>query len=280
MTLLVALVGAGIGVGLLLIVDGLRPRSSSAGEEQPDRQRIDLRRCGLALAGGVPLLVLTRWPIAGLAGAALGWFGRELFGARAAQEHAIARTEAIATWTEMLRDTLSGAHGLEEAITTTAEMAPGPIYAEVTALAVRLQRRPLQSALQDLGEDLAHPIGDLVVAALSLAAQGASGDLRELLGTLAVAARDEASMRLRIEATRARLRTAVRVIAMCTGATALGLVLLNRSYLDAYEDPLGQVVLAGVLGAWGIALCWLSRMGDYVSPERFLAVADTRSPAA
>ena len=29
--------------------------------------------------------------------------------------------------------------------------------------------------------------------------------------------------------------------------------------------------LAVVLSAWGVALWWLGRMGDYVAPERFLA---------
>ena len=215
--------------------------------------------------------MLTRWPVAFVAGFAAGWFAPDLVGAKAAQQQAIARTEALASWTEMLRDTLAGAHGLEEAIVTSATVAPEAIHTEVAALAERLRRQPIEEALDDFGRDLAHPIGDLVVTALMLAAGGSSGDLRELLGTLAVSARDEAGMRLRVEATRARLRTAVRVISLCTASTALGLVVLNRSYLESYEGAVGQVVLAVVLTAWGVALWWLGRMGDYVAPERFLA---------
>jgi Flp pilus assembly protein TadB len=105
-----------------------------------------------------------------------------------------------------------------------------------------------------------------------LAASGAVGDLVELLGTLAVAAREEASMRLRVEAARARLRTAVRVIAGVTLAMALGLILLNRGYIDVYATASGQVVLAVVVGLWGLALWWLARMGEFIAPDRFLAV--------
>ena len=43
-------------------------------------------------------------------------YSRALFGGRAAREAGVARTEAIATWTEMLRDTIGAAHGLEAAI--------------------------------------------------------------------------------------------------------------------------------------------------------------------
>ena len=270
MTLLAALAGFGFAAGMWLVVTGARPLPPvDVSETEP--HPLDLRRLLFGVAAGLLLLVLTRWPVAFGAGFAAGWFAPDLIGAKAAQQRAIARTEALASWTEMLRDTLAGAHGLEEAIVTSATVAPEAIHTEVAALAERLRRQPIEEALDDFGRDLAHPIGDLVVTALMLAAGGSSGDLRELLGTLAVSARDEAGMRLRVEATRARLRTAVRVISLCTASTALGLVILNRSYLESYETVTGQVVLALVLSAWGLALWWLGRMGDYVAPERFLA---------
>jgi Flp pilus assembly protein TadB len=81
-------------------------------------------------------------------------------------------------------------------------------------------------------------------------------------------------MRLRVEASRARLRTSVRVITGCTVATAAGLVLLNTSYLSSYGTPLGQVVLAGVASSWAAALVWLSRMANFAAPERFLGGPD------
>jgi hypothetical protein len=271
MTLVVALAGASFAIGLYLVVDGLRPVAVAEPSVASSRNPVDLRRLGGGLAGGLSLLLVTRWPVAAAAGFVAGWFAPDLVGAKAAQREAVARTEALASWTEMLRDTLAGAHGLEEAIVTSASVAPEAIHTEVAALAERLRRQPIEEALDDFGRELAHPIGDLVVTALMLAAGGSSGDLRELLGTLAVSARDEAGMRLRVEATRARLRTAVRVISLCTASTAIGLVVLNRSYLESYESATGQVVLALVLSAWGLALWWLGRMGDYVAPERFLA---------
>lgn len=281
MALLATLVGVLFAAGLLLIVSGLRPRSADR-PVRPGRRHISehapARRVAVALACGLVALAFTRWPVAAAGVAAAGWCAPELFGSRQARERAVARTEAIASWAEMLRDTMAGSHGLEEAVITTADVAPAAIRSEVTRLAVRLEREPLKTCLEEFADELAHPTGDLVVTALLLAADGSVGDLTDLLGTLAVAAREEAAMRLRVEAARARIRTAVRVIAVVTGTTAGGLIVLNRSYLDAYGTVEGQIALTVVVACWGAGLWWLSRLGDYVTPERFLALAREETP--
>lgn len=275
MTFVFALTGAGIAAGLWLVGDGLRRRPPPQIVRQagpPPWDVVDARPRLLAAAGlGLPALLITRWPVAGVALGAAGWYATDLVGSRAEQNLATARTEAVAAWTEMLRDTMAGAHGLEEAIVTTASVAPTAIEAEVTRLALRLEHQPLDVALGAFAVDLAHPTGDLVVTSLALASQGSVGDLGELLGTLAQAARDEAGMRLRVDAARARLRTAVRVIGGCTATTGLGLILFNRRYLDVYRSVTGQVVLALVAGCWAVSLRWLASMGRFVAPERFLA---------
>lgn len=273
MTLLSALCGVLAAAGVLLVVDGLRGMGTAKPAPARPGARVEGIRAWRAVGLGVAGLAVTRWPVAAVVLAAVGWFWTELFGSGRAREQAIARTEAIASWTEMLRDTMAGAHGLEEAAVTTAAVAPDAIRPEVTALAVRIERQPFDVALEGLARDLDHPTGDLVVTALKIAAHGSVGDLSELLGTLAIAARDEAAMRLRVEAVRARLRTAVRVIAAVTGGTVLGLIVLNRPYLEVYSKPAGQLVLAGVAALWMAAVWSLSRMSRFVGPERFFAAS-------
>lgn len=273
MTALVVFTTALMLAGVWLVVDGFRnaPTSPPSGTRQRIQFPTDFRTRSLqALAGAVALGVTTRWPVAVIGGAMLGWWARDLFAGKGTRDAEVARTEAIASWTEMLRDTLSGAHGLEETLIASAGVAPEPIRKEVVTLATSLEREPIQVALSRFADDLAHPTGDLVVAALRLAARGSTGDLAELLGTLAETARDECAMRLRVEAARSRMRTAVRVITGCTLATAVGLALFNRQYLDVYDEALGQAVLAGIAGFWGLSLWWLTRMGRFVAPDRFL----------
>lgn len=282
MNLIGAVLGAGFAAGLILLVGGLRLRNGGASPGGPPpgpREVADFRRrAAVALAGAGPVAVATRWPVAAVGVGTVGWFSRELFGSRAARDRGTAKTEAIAAWTEMLRDTIAGAHGIEESITATATVAPLPIRDEVTALAARIEREPLDAALRALAVELAHPTADLVVTSLALAARGAVGDLGELLGSLAAAARQEAGMRLEVEAARSRLRTSVRVISACTIAMAVGLVLLNPTYVEVYASTSGQVVLGGVTVLWGGALWWLARMGEFTAPERFLAVPEPGDP--
>jgi Flp pilus assembly protein TadB len=269
MNALIAILGVGLGVGVYLVLSGL------AGDDHARRAvpvlPPPLRTAAIRAVGcGAIVFALTRWPVAAIACGAMAWFAPDLLGGKAAREEATARTEAIASWTEMLRDTIASAHGLESAITATAPIAPVAIRPEIRALAATIERRPLPEALTQLAVDLDHPIGDLVVAALSMAATGSVRDLADLLGELASTARDEAAMELRVEAGRARIRTAVRVITGCTVATAVGLIVLNPDYVDVYATPLGQVTLAVIASCWGVSLWWLTQMSRFQRPERFL----------
>lgn len=280
MTALIALLGAGFAAGLMLLATGARRSAPTPARGRRSPLPADVqRRASRAAAAGFGILVLTRWPVAAVACGLLGWFSSDLLGGRAHREAGVARTEAIASWTEMLRDTIAAAHGLEAAITATAPVSPEAIRAEVMSLAVAIEREPLPRALQRLATDLAHPIADLVVSALAVAASGSVRELAELLGTLAAAARDEAGMQLRIEAARARMRTAVRVITGCTILTAAGLVALNPGYVEVYSSALGQVTLSLIAICWGLALWWLARMSEFRAPERFLISDPTTAGA-
>ncbi len=276
MTALALLCGAGVGLGLLLIImgaGGRPPRPPAAGRR--DHASVLVERLGLrlVLAAGAGVLVglVTRWPVGALLAAAAGALAPELAGGTADQKATVARTEAVAGWAEMLRDTLAGAAGLEQAIIATAPVAPAPIRPEVAALAARLDRQRLTVALRAFAEELADPTGDLVVAALVLASERQARRLGELLGALARAARDDATMRLRVEAGRARTRTSARIVVGATVAMAAGLVVLNRGYLAPYDSALGQLVLGLVGLLFGGAFWWLSRMARIPAPERLLA---------
>ncbi len=267
-------VGLGIGTGALLIVDGLRHGITPAVVRTRGRASLvggDWSRRGVhAAIGGVVVLVVAGWPVAAVAAGVFGWYATELLGNRARIEASIERTEAIAGWTEMLRDTIGAAHGLESAITATAAVAPTPIHAEISALAGRLNHQRLDQALEALAVELDHPIGDLIVAALTAASQSSVRELAGLLSTLAASARDEATMQLRVDAARGRVQTAVRVVSITTLVTAIGLVLFNPRYVTVYATPVGQAVLAAVCACWGLALSWLTRMSRFTQPERFL----------
>ena len=273
MTALAALCGAGVGLGLLSVIVGWRgvdlprPARDSA---RPKVARANLR-IGLAVGAAVVVGAATGWPVGALLAALAGWGAPGLLAGAKGGTLAVARIEAIAGWAEMLRDTMAGAAGLEQAIVATATVAPLPIRAEVVTLATRLEGERLAPALRAFADEVADPTCDLVVAALILAAEHQAQRLGELLGSLAQAARDQATMRLRVEAGRARTRTSVRVIVGATGGLALGLAILNRGYLAPYDTAVRQLVLLLVGGVFAAAFMWLARMTRPATVERFLA---------
>ncbi|MFE1411350.1 transcriptional regulator [Streptomyces sp. NPDC058746] len=244
------LLGAGIYLSLWLAVIGTRPHAQAAAAQRwrlPDG--IDGRRIAVAGAAAVLGGAVTGWPVAGILTAVAVLGLPQLLGR---DKKAAARTEkleAIAVWAEMLRDTLSAAAGLEQAILATAPVAPPALRTEINALSARIEGdKPLGEALRSLADEIEDPVADMVVAALVMAAERQARQLAALLGQLASATREQVSMRLRIDAGRARVRTSVRVITLTTLGMAVGLIVLNRSYLQPYSTSFGQLMLA-VVGA-------------------------------
>ncbi len=272
-TALAGLLGAGVGLGLVLAWAGWRGVTLPRSARSPTRPKVERAtlRLGLAAGGAVVVGAATGWPVGALLAGLAGWGLPGLLGGSKGRGDGLARIEAVAGWAEMLRDTMAGAAGLEQAIVATATVAPLGIRAEVATLAVRLEGERLAPALRDFADEVADPTMDLVVAALVLAAEHQASRLGELLGSLAQAARDQATMRLRVEAGRARSRTSVKVVVGVTAGLALGLAVLNRSYLAPYDSALGQLVLLLVGAMFAGAFVWLSRMTRPSAPERFLA---------
>lgn len=282
-TITAAALGLGTATGVLLIVAACR-RTSAAGAPargagllrtvrgRPGDRRALMR---LTVAAGAGLLtgVVTGWVVGAVLASAAVWFLPQLVGPDRAHARRVARIEAIASWTEMLRDVLSAAAGLEQAILATAPLAPGAIRGEIATLTARLESgQRLAPALRALAGELADPTADLVLAALVLAAERQARQLGVLLGSLATTARGQAAMRMRVEIGRARTRTSVRVIVATTLAFAAAVVVLNRAYLDVYNTATGQFVLLFIGGLFAAGFAWLARIATSGRQTRVLAL--------
>jgi Flp pilus assembly protein TadB len=230
---------------------------------------------------GLAVLVVTRWPIAaiGTGVLVLGWNG--LAGGAAEERRSMARLEALAAWTESLRDTIAGAVGLEQAIPASMRASSPVLQQPLRALVDRMHTRvPLPDALRSFADDLNDPSADLVVAALILNAKLRGPGLRDMLGALATSARAELDMRRRVEADRRATRRSVRIVVGVSVGTAIGLAVFNHSYVEPYDDVLGQLVLCLVIALYGAGFMWLRRLAKYEMPSRFLTSSGRASGAA
>ena len=276
----IAALAAGVALGLLLVIAGVSGRPVLEGIGGGARRVIGgpgVTRAACCVGAFVVVWAVTGWIVGGVLAALAVAALPGVLGGRAQREKAIARTEAIASWTEMIRDSIVAASGLEEAIVATASVAPAPIETEVRRLVLRLEHQRLPDALVAFGEDLDHPSGDLVVAALVIAARMEASDLSSLLSRLAEATRGEARMRIRVEVGRSRVRTATKVIVGVVAVAVVFLALVNREYLEVYDTTAGQFVLA-IVGAIFATGGWLlTRMARIDLPDRFTARATSPS---
>jgi tight adherence protein B len=272
---LAALAG-GAGIGVLISVAGVTGRPLLHGA--PTRNGWfgsgrSLARAATVTGATLVTFAATGWLVGAVLAGVAAWALPGVLGGRSARQAAIGRTEAIASWTEMIRDSIVAASGLEEAIVATAPVAPPAIAPEVRALVLRLEHQRLPDALVAFGHDLNHPSGDLVVAALAIATRMEASDLSGLLSRLAEATRGEARMRIRVEVGRARVRTATKVIVGVVVLAVVFLTVVNRGYLAVYDSAGGQVMLGVVGGIFALGGWLLTRMAAIDMPERFTARA-------
>ncbi|MFF4501620.1 type II secretion system F family protein [Streptomyces sp. NPDC001401] len=238
------------------------------------------RRMVLAMTAGVIAGALTSWPVAAVLTTVALLTLPGLLGPDRAATRRTERMEALATWTEMLRDTLSAAAGLEQAVLATADIAPAALETELCRLAAAVRSgHPLPVVLRAFAEDVDDPLADVVVAALVMAASQQASHLAPLLGELAESVREQVAMRQRIDAGRASVRTGVRVTVSITLGMAVGLVVFNRPYLDPFNTLTGQAVLAVVGVLFAASFTYLTAIGRIDDPIRLIGPATSRATA-
>ena len=258
--------------GIVLLARELTRRGAAPGK--PPRRRLRAgratrRRVLLALAAGVVVLAVTRWPVATIAAVLAVLFVPSVISTRAAMQRA-AVLEGLEQWTRRLSDMLTASRGLEDALEASARQAPAAIAPAVQALSRRLAaREPAETALRAFAADICDPAGDRIAAALIIATGRRGGSVRDVLNALArILARDVAARR-EIEADRAQHRTTVKWLTLFVlGFTVFAI--LNRSYSAPYGTVAGQVVMALVMALYGAGLAWLSHLGSVPAPGRFL----------
>ena len=266
--------GLAVGLGVLLLIQGIRGKAVVPSMEDiaPGmKPEVALAWFSGGLLFGLLVFAVTGWIVLAVALGGIVMFGHRLIGGRKEREIHVARTEAIASWAEMIRDNMAAAAGLEQALTASAAYAPEAIQTEVKRFANRVDRLSLVEALRLLAEDLDHPSADLIVVSLANAARMEARELGPLLSRLAESIRGDVRMRLRVEVGRARIRTSARIVVITTLATILFMFIFSRDLLSAYDTLLGQAWLVVVLSVFAMGAWLLKVYGKVEMPERFSA---------
>lgn len=273
-----ALIAAGIGAAVVLLLAAVRGGLTTPvapGRLQELRRRVlsptGSARLAAATVCAVLTLVVTAWPVAALAAAALvvGW--PRLFGGARAERRRVAELEALVMWTEALRDTVTARASLEQAIPATAVHAAPPIRPALVRLVGRLRARvPLDTALLGLAAELDDASADKVIGALVLNSRRRGTGLASVLGALAASGRAELDSRRRISAGRASMRRSVQLVVVITVGFAGFLATFSRDYVAPYRSVAGQFALAVVVALFAMGFLWLRRLAAGEPARPFL----------
>jgi len=270
--------GLALGGSVLLLVLALRGWRPPPPKGGPAKSRSKVlwgiqarRRAAAAAVAGLVIAAVTRWPVAVGATVTVIYLWPTMFGGGRAATGQVERLEALATWTESLRDSIAGSIGLEEAIRHSLTAAPAVLHPALQRLEGRIRVQiPLPQALAAFAEEFDDSSADLVLAALILNSRLRGPGLVATLSALATAAREEIDMRRRIEEGRKSLRRTALVIVGATALFAGGLTVLSRDYVAPYSTPFGQLMLAIVLSVFAGGLMWIRSAANLKPPGRFL----------
>jgi len=280
-----AVVGLGVGVGLVLIWLSLVSPRPVKRQARLGRTREALDRAGLtgtsvtglwavcaatATVVFVAVEVVSRTVSVSLAFGSLAGYlpvamvvGR---GRRRQRELAEVWPEAVDNLASAVRAGMS----LPEALTQLGHRGPEPLREPFSAFGADYQvTGRFGESLDRLKQRLADPVGDRVVEGLRIAREVGGGELGSLLRNLSGFLRDDARTRSELESRQAWTVNGAR-LAVAAPWLVLLLLCFQREVIARYASPAGVVVLAG-----GAALCLVAyrlmvRIGRLPTERRVL----------
>ena len=282
-----ALVGLGVGVGLLLIWSAFfLPKAQRTRSSSPGRLRMLLDRAGLGqvsvtgfavlcsvLTIGATLLIqlVSRTPPVAVAfGLMAGYLPVVVVAGRARRrqrEFAEVWPEAVDNLASAVRAGLS----LPDALSGLGTRGPQPLRDAFDQFALDYQvSGRFGESLDRLKARLADPTGDRVVEGLRIAREVGGGELGRLLRNLSGYLRDDARTRSEMEARQAWTVNGAR-LAVAAPWLVLLLMTFQTEVIRRYASPAGVLVLVVGAAACVVAYRLMMRIGRLPIERRILS---------
>ncbi|MFD0867066.1 type II secretion system F family protein [Tessaracoccus lubricantis] len=279
--MVVVALGCAVGLGLTLVVAGLRrtvpaPSTGSSTDLWTSALRwwttlTPRRRAwfGGAGAAGALVTVVTGWLPALLLVPGTAIIIPLLLMAPPNRE--IEVIAALDRWVRLLATSLSSGKSIRDAIFATRHQVPTVLTGPVGRLCIRLdQRWTMRDALFALADELCSADADAVVAALVIAAGRGGAGARATLAALSDNSQDRLRALREVAAERAKPRAVVRQVTYITLAVLGAALLFNGTFFAPYRSPLGQLLAVTLAAAYLGCLVVLRRQTVPPMAPRFL----------
>ena len=224
-----------------------------------------------AAAGFVGLLVTRNLVVGVVVGAGVVLWPMIVGGGKT-ERAALAKLEALAEWTEALRDLAQRGSGLESVIPRTVDTASDVLVGPLRLLSRRLSVKvPLPEALSRFADEVDDASADTVVAALALSARQRRGRLSDVLGTLSGALRDELEQRTKVMRERNVIRREAAQVAVLTGVLVIGAGLFAPPSLPAEGGTAAQLLPLVLAAAFVFVFSRVRKLAEPELQARFLS---------
>jgi tight adherence protein B len=282
-----ALVGLGVGVGLMLVWSAFfLPRSAPGGTRTSGRAAALLARAGLGqvsvtgfvalcvVCGVVTMLVLEAVsgtpPVAVAFGLMGAWLPVAIVSGRARRR----QRELAEVWPEAVDNLVSAVRAgmsLPDALSALGARGPEPLREAFDAFALDYQvTGRFGECLDRLKDRLADPVGDRVVEGLRIAREVGGGELGRLLRNLSAYLRDDARTRSELEARQAWTVNGAR-LAVASPWLVLLFMSFQSDVIHRYASPAGVAVLVVGAAACVVAYRLMMRIGRLPVERRILS---------
>lgn len=282
------LLGLCLGAGLFLIWWSFWERPANSRRRRAHRNgalRSRLDRAGLhdvrvsalvvlsaacTVVGGLVTWALTGGTVFGICAAIVATFlPWALLGQRMRRRAKQLRT----VWpdvVDLLRSAIRAGMSLPEALSQLQHRGPEAVQPAFARFAADYRATgQFIPALDALKAELADPVADNIVESLRVTREVGGTDLGRLLGTLSEFLRESSRTRSELEA---RQSWTVNAARLSVAAPWLILLLMTSqpAAVQAYDSPVGAVVLLGGLAISMVAYRLMLRLGALPEPERVL----------
>ena len=194
----------------------------------------------------------------------------------------MARSEDLARWCEMVRDSVRAGNTLRAAFDATARpgLVGDSLRVPVRLLSDHCEAMPVSAALRRFADDVADPIGDQIVLSLVMVEEQGGRDFVPVLSEIVESVRRGAAMRRRVETGRARTYAATRSTIGITILLAVLMSVFASDFMSPFDSVVGQFWMA-IVGATFTAAVWAMIPLSKPEPEpRLLATMATPGVAS
>ena len=180
--------------------------------------------------------------------------------------------QSLDRWVRVVAATMSSGKSILDSLRLSVRQVPPPLRDPLVMLVRRLDDRwTPQQALRALADELSSPDADAVVASLILSVERGGNGSVTTLSALADSIQERLRALREVEAERSKPRVVVRQVTLVTTTVLVAAMVFSREFFTPFATPVGQTILAVLIGAYVASLAFLRRMTLPRRRERILS---------